>query len=107
VVRPDAVEVNAHGVVGEGDGDLGRGHDDGTGERERFGVVENIAAIDGDTGSRGESCDGAGDVGMELVDVIEGQDVVMEGAGEEVVFIGGSGEERRAGRVNEGADCAG
>jgi hypothetical protein len=87
VMRADAIEVNAHGIVGEGDGDLGRSDDDGTRERERFWLVENVAAINGDTGSSGEPCDGAGDEGTELVDVIEGEDVVVEGGGEEVVFV--------------------
>src|SRR5258708_3246753 len=107
MVRTVAVEVDAHGVAGEGGGKLGRGHNEGASEREGIGRIENVAAIDGDAGSSGEAGDGAGDEGVEAIDVVKGEDVVVESCGEEVVFAGRRALEGRGGWVNESPDCAG
>jgi hypothetical protein len=96
----------AGGQIGRGRPAVGDGEDDGALEEELEGlVVAGLAA--GDTDAAGEAAEGVGDFGGEGGDVVEGEDPVEAGEGEELAGGGRKRGERRSGRIDEGAEDAG
>jgi len=74
---------------------------------EGLGFVVDVAAMNGEAGPLRKAGDGAGDIGMKLVDVVVEEDMVVESIGEEVVFVGRGAGDGRAGGVDESAEYAG
>src|ERR1035441_9754126 len=89
----------AGGGVGRGRPAIGDGEDDGALEEELERLaVAGLAA--GDTDAAGEAAEGVGDLRGEGGDVVEGEDPVEAGEGEELAGGGGKRGEGRGGGID-------
>lgn len=96
-----------NGIRGEGAMGGGSGDDDGPGEREHLRFVENITAADGEAGSGGEAGERIVEAAGHVGDIVEGQNVSVERGIEKLAQVGGRLQQRRRGRIDDGAQNAG
>ena len=95
----------AGGEVGRGRPGIGDGEEDGAleVELERFGLARFAV---GDAGAAGESAEGVDSSRGELGDVVEGEDPIEAGEGEEFTGGGWKRGEGRGGGIDQGAEDA-
>jgi hypothetical protein len=96
----------AGGQIGRGRPAVGDGEDDGALEEELERLAVAWLAV-GDTDAAGEAAEGVGDLRGEGGDVVEGEDPVEAGEGEELAGGGGKRGEGRGGGIDDRPEDAG
>jgi hypothetical protein len=115
-MRWDGGQGDGEGAVGQigvraparaGGGVGGDGEDDGALEGEGQGLALIPALVEEEGGGGGEAAEGVGEVTGEGGDMVEGQDPIVEGEGEELAVGGGQRAERGGGGIDQGAEHTG
>jgi hypothetical protein len=115
-VRGDGGQGDGEGAVGQigvrdparaGGGVGGDGEDDGALEGEGQGLALIPAFAEEEGGAGGEAAEGVGEVTGEGGDMVEGEDPIVEGEGEELAVGVGQGAERGGGGIDQGAEHTG
>src|ERR1039458_7523278 len=96
----------AGGQIGRGRPAVGDGEDDGALEEELERLAVAWLAV-GDADAAGEAAEGVGDLRGESGDVVEGEDPVEAGEGEELAGGGGKRGEGRGGGIDDRPEDAG
>ena len=100
-------EIRGRGPAGLAGGVGGYGEKDGALEGELEGLAVVPAFVEGEAGAGGETAEGVGDGVADCGDVIESQDAVVVGQGEQLALGGGEGGEGGRGGVDQKAEQAG
>jgi hypothetical protein len=99
-------DEGAGGEIGRGLPAIGDGEQDGALDVELDRLALAWLAV-GDADAAGEAAEGVGDLGGEGGDVVEGEDPVEAGEGEEFAGGGGKRGEGRSRGIDDGAEDAG
>src|SRR5208283_2710133 len=99
--RGDGIEFYADGVFGKGSIIVGSGHYDRARQGEGLRLVEDIVSADSESASGGDAGERIAEAAGQGRDVVEGQDVIVEGERKKVVLTLGRNQQRRGGGVDE------